>query len=141
MSLSAKERQEIESFMTSWEKGSPMRTFIYYLQRATCGALTYLVFHQLVLGLRLMQLDGFTRAMAERILEVLSLPGDILVLNFDAIRPLNLPPPLATFFLTIIFYFVSVWLGCFFYNWALGKTFLGNRKDPFTLKPREDSQA
>lgn len=140
MSLSTKERQDIESFMTTWEKGSPMRTFIYYLQRATCGALTYLVFHQLVLGLRLVQLEGFVRQAAESLLHLLSLPGNVFVLSFNPVRPLNLPPPLAIFFLNIIFYFVGVWFGCFFYNGAMGKTFLGRRRDPFVLPPREDAR-
>lgn len=115
-----------------------MRTFIYYVQRATCGALGYLVFHQFTLGLRLLNVRGGMMQATEAILETLSLPGRWLLGFFDATRPLHMPVPLAMFFLNILFYFVSVWLICFVYNRLTQKTFLGPRRDPFVLRPREE---
>jgi len=138
LSPMAEEPPSMDSFMATWERGSPMRSFIYYLQRATCGALAYLVLHQTALGLRLLGLKGFLRQVTEATLGVFSLPGEGLVLSFlDPVRPMNLPPPLATFFLNILIYFFGVWLACYLFNWVTDKSFKqGKRSDPFRLKPK-----
>src|SRR5262245_31242408 len=129
---------ENESFMRQWELGSPMRTFIYYVQRATCGALVYLVVHQFTLGLRMVGMQGKFAGVIEYALYIFSTPGRVLLdLTFDAIRPLHLPPPLAEFFLNILFYFFATWLTCFLYNLVSRRTFLGKRQDPFQLQPKK----
>ena len=127
------------SLMSAWEKGSPMRSFIYYLQRATCGALTFLVFHQVVLGLRLVGVKGKTMAIFETMLSFSSTPGRwIMQFFFDPIRPLHMPLPLASFFLNILFYFFLIWVGCYFYNFFTEKSFVGEKKrDPFIVLPRK----
>ena len=127
-----------DSFMSRWEMGSPMRSFIYYLQRATCGALTYLVVHQMVLGLRMLRIDGWLAIWAEELLAFFSLPGHLVCITFfDPIRPLNLPPALAYFFVNILFYFFTVWIACYLYNLITDQTFVGKKRDPFQLKPQE----
>jgi len=130
---------EDSSFMSDWEKGSPMRSFIYYLQRATCGALAYLVLHQSVLGLRMIQANKKILSIFESLLTWISLPGRWIIGNFcDPIRPLYMPPPLASFLVNILFYFFLAWLSCLFYNLLIHKTFVGEKRDPFSLMPREN---
>ena len=116
-----------------------MRSFIYYLQRATCGALAYLVLHQFTLGLRMLQVQGKIVTFSEWILRWIGFPG-IWIANtfFDPVRPLHIPPALAHFFINILFYFAIVWLACFFYNFLFQRNFVGQKKDPFILKPWEE---
>jgi hypothetical protein len=126
-----------DSFMVDWERGSPMRSFIYYLQRATCGALTFLIIHQTTLGFRLIKGPQATVSFFEKILFLFATPGRFLCQTFlNEVRPLNLPPPLAIFTLNIVIYFFGVWLACYLYNALAHKTFVGPKgKDPFQLLP------
>ena len=126
------------SLMSAWERGSPMRSFIYYLQRAICGALSYLVLHQMVLGLRLFGLSGKIMHFFEGLLYGISTPGRLFVeYFFDPMRPLYLPPPLATFFINILFFFITIWIVCYFYNAFSDHSFVGKKGDPFKLAPNE----